>query len=115
MADTALKFSRPDLPSPPDHLQSSGRALWSSTLADWNLQSSELVTLALACECKDRLAEIREQIAAEGILITDPSERKRSNPLLAAEAQIMGVQLRAWKMLDLVERVKPKVGRPSTR
>jgi hypothetical protein len=48
-------------------------------------------------------------------LITDPSERKRSNPLLTAEAQIMGVQLRAWKMLDLVEREKSKVGRPSTR
>ena len=115
MADTALKFTRHDLPSPPDHLQSSGRALWSSTVADWNLQESELVTLATACACADRLAEIREQIEAEGVLITDPSERKRSNPLLAAEAQIMGVQLRAWKMLDLVMREKPKVGRPSTR
>ena len=99
----------------PKHLQAPGRDLWLSTVADWDLLDSELVTLSTACETADRLTEIREAISRDGVVITDPSGRVRSHPLLAAESQCHGVLLRAWGMLDLTERELPKIGRPSTR
>ena len=98
----------------PEHLREFGRELWRSTMADWDLLDSELVTLCTACECLDRLQQIREALDADGIVLEDPSGRKRSHPLLAAEAQTHGVLLRAWGMLALTEREPPKVGRPST-
>lgn len=99
----------------PGHLRDYGRQLWVSTLQDWDLIESERVILLTACECADRLAEIRMALDADGIFITDPSGRKRSHPLLSAESQTHGVLLRAWSMLDLTEREPPKIGRPSTR
>lgn len=99
----------------PEHLQAAGRELWRITLDDWDLFDSELVTLCTACECIDRLEQIRAALDTDGIILTDPSGRKRSHPLLAAESQTHGVLLRAWGMLDLTEREPPKIGRPSTR
>jgi hypothetical protein len=99
----------------PEHLREFGRELWRSTLDDWDLLDAELVTLCTACECLDRLADIRTALDTDGIVITDPSGRQRSHPLLAAESQTHGVLLRAWGMLDLTDREPSKIGRPSTR
>ena len=100
---------------PPVHLRASGCDLWASTLADWDLADSDLVVLTTACECADRLAEIRTAIDEDGVVITDPSGRVRSHPLLAAESQVHGILLRAWNQLDLTDAEPPKVGRPATR
>ena len=101
--------------SPPDHLQLSGRDLWSSTLQEWSLSDADLVLLSTAAECADRLVQIRTALDTDGIVITDPSGRKRSHPLLAAESQVQGILLRAWNQLDLNDAEPPKIGRPSTR
>jgi len=107
-----LKSINPSAQQPPDHLQSAGRSLWLSTLTEWHLSDADLVLLQSAAECADRLVQIREAIAKDGVVITDPSGRKRSHPLLAAEAQVHGVLLRAWGQLDLTDQEPPKVGRP---
>ena len=101
--------------APPAHLQQSGCDLWSSTLIEWQLGDSDLVILTTAAECLDRLALIREALDRDGIMVTDPSGRQRSHPLLAAEAQVHGILLRAWNQLDLDDSEPPKIGRPSTR
>jgi P27 family predicted phage terminase small subunit len=101
--------------SPPEHLQSAGRALWSSTLTEWELESADLVVLATACECADRLVQIRAALDTDGIILTDPSGRKRSHPLMAAESQTQNTLLRAWNQLGLDDSEPPKIGRPATR
>ena len=115
MTDTALKFARPDLPSPPSHLQAPGIALWSSTVAEWDLCEADQLVLAAACESVDRLTEIRDAIARDGVTVTDPSGRIRAHPLMASEAALRGVLLRAWAQLHLDDSEPPKVGRPVTR
>lgn len=107
-----LKFTAPSVQPPPPHLQAAGRELWASTLTEWTLDDAALVLLTTACECADRLVQIRDAIAEDGVVITDPSDRKRSHPLLAAEAQVHGVLLRAWKQLNLTDEQPPKIGRP---
>ena len=100
---------------PPQHLRATGCELWASTLNDWQLDDADLVVLATACECLDRLTDIRAELDKDGIILTDPSGRKRSHPLLAAESQTQGILLRAWNQLDLNDAEPPKVGRPVTR
>jgi hypothetical protein len=63
----------------------------------------------------DRTSGTQPLIDADGVVLVDPSGRKRSHPLMAAESQIRGVLLRAWNQLDLTDDEKPKIGRPSTR
>ena len=108
------KSSTPSVQSSPDHLQASGCDLWTSTLTEWSLTDADIVLLTTACECADRLVQIRDALKQDGIAITDPSGRKRSHPLLAAEAQIQGVLLRAWGQLNLTDAEAPKIGRPMT-
>jgi len=105
----------PSVQKPPAHLQSAGRALWTSTLADWQLDDADLVVLMSACENADRIAEIREALQADGLMLTDPSGRRRAHPLLAAEGQAYSVLLRAWNQLGLNDDEGPKIGRPATR
>jgi phage terminase small subunit len=105
----------PSVQKPPAHLQSAGRALWTSTLADWQLDDSDLVVLQTAAECLDRLGQIRAALDADGIVLTDPSGRQRAHPLLSSESQIRGVLLRAWHQLGLNDDEGPKIGRPVTR
>ena len=105
----------PSTQTPPEHLRSAGRDLWSATLAAWSLTDAELRTLQTACECCDRLQDIREAIDTDGACITDPSGRQRAHPLIASESATQGVLLRAWAMLGLSDEEKPKIGRPPTR
>ena len=109
-----LKFEQ-KIQLPPAHLRAAGCDLWRSTLNDWDLEGADLVVLATACECLDRLEQIRAALDKDGIVLEDPSGRKRSHPLLAAEAQAHGVLLRAWNQLNLTDEEPPRVGRPSTR
>ena len=110
-----LKFTQPSVQVPPSHLQESGGHLWNTTLQDWSLTDADMVVLVTACECADRLALIRAALDADGVMITDPSGRVRSHPLLAAESQVHGILLRAWNQLSLDDDEQPKIGRPSTR
>jgi len=105
----------PSVQKPPAHLQSAGRALWISTLADWQLDDADLTLLQAAAESADRLAEIRTELDRDGLMLTDPSGRKRSHPLLAAEGQAYSILLRAWHQLGLNDDEGPKIGRPATR
>ena len=41
--------------------------------------------LTTACECTDRLVQIRAAMDADGIVLTELSGRKDSHPLIAAE------------------------------
>jgi len=109
-----LKLDQTTTP-PPAHLRAAGCELWASTLNDWDLADSDLVVLTTACECLDRLTDIRAELDMDGIVITDPSGRKRGHPLLAAESQAQGILLRAANQLDLSDDEPPKGGRPVTR
>jgi P27 family predicted phage terminase small subunit len=107
-----LKFSLPGLPLPPDHLQSPGRDLWTATLTEWQLTAADLLVLQLACETVDRLSQIQISIDKAGVTVRDPSGRIRAHPLMAAEAALRGVLLRAWAQLHLDDSEPPKIGRP---
>jgi phage terminase small subunit len=111
----ALKFSSHSVQEPPSHLGESGTNLWKVTLQAWELEDCDMVVLVTACECLDRLADIRAALASDGIVVTDPSGRQRAHPLLASEAQVHGILLRAWKQLALNDSELPKIGRPTTR
>ena len=101
--------------TPPEHLKAAGKYLWTATMDEWALEDSALIVLATSCQCADRLTEIREALDRDGIMITDPSGRQRSHPLLAAESQVHGILLRAWNQLSLDDDEPPKIGRPVTR
>ena len=110
-----LKFCTTTVQTPPKYLKASGKDLWTSTLDEWALSDSDLIVLVTACQCADRLTEIRGALDADGIMVTDPSGRQRSHPLLAAESQVHGILLRAWNQLSLDGDEQPKIGRPVTR
>ena len=109
------RFKPANQKRPPDHLQDAGRHLWTSTLKEWQLTDADLVVLCTAAECADRLVQIRAALDEDGLVIVDPSKRKRSHPLLAAEQQAQNTLLRAWGQLGLDDTEAPKIGRPATR
>jgi hypothetical protein len=79
------KFKLPSQQTQPPYLQAAGRELWASTLREWDLADAHLVVLTTACECTDRLVQIRAAMDADGSVLTELSGRKHSHPLIAAE------------------------------
>ena len=108
------KLETPGNTGIPEGLHKAGQDLWRSTLEEWDLSEAALALLQVACQQADRIAECQQIIAQDGILVTDPSGRKRAHPLLPIEKEASNVLMRAWRMLDLTDEDPPKIGRPST-
>jgi len=87
---------------PPQHLGEPGRALWKSIQRDHEItDGAGLALLTRACECQDRLAQVREQLAADGLLVAGYKKQPRPHPLLAVEAETTRLQLAAIRALGL--------------
>lgn len=91
-----------DPDAPPPHLLASGRELWARLIRDFALRDSAArATLAIACECVDRLTQIREVIDREGATVRDRFQQVKPHPLLAAERDARSGFIAAMKALGL--------------
>lgn len=87
---------------PPQHLGAPGRGLWTSIQRDHDIaDGAGLALLTRACECQDRLAQVRAQLAADGLLVPGYKKQPRPHPLLAVEAETVRLQLAAIRALGL--------------
>lgn len=68
----------------PRGLGVAGRRLWRSVTAVFDLAEHEAAQLEEACRCRDRLVELREVIAIDGLMI-DSSQGRRLHPAIAEE------------------------------
>jgi P27 family predicted phage terminase small subunit len=79
---------------------------------EWEVGRDGLLVLQVALEAYDRLCQARRLIDTEGIIITDPSGRRRAHPALMVEKEARLGLLRAWRQLGLDVEPPGPVGRP---
>jgi P27 family predicted phage terminase small subunit len=88
--------------SPPSHLGLAGRRLWSSITRDYAIDNDALLAhLEIACGALDRLAQCRDVIAKEGLVIETKDGEKVSHPLLKIESaarSAFGAAMRALRL-----------------
>lgn len=66
---------------PPADLAKSGRALWTATLASFELDATELRLLTEACRVADELDTLRDALASSEPLVAGSQGQPRPNPL----------------------------------
>jgi hypothetical protein len=66
-------------------------------------ESGETAGLAELCRVQDRLAQVRETLAAEGLMV-----EKKAHPLASLEVKLSGQFRMLWRTLrlDIAERTK---------
>lgn len=79
------------------------------------METDELVLLQVAMEAWDRAYQARAEVEKDGLLVVDPSGRKRPHPALQIEKDTKLVFLRAWRQLGLDVEPPGPVGRPPGR
>jgi hypothetical protein len=109
---TVVPATPPTYAPPPAGLGKPGTALWHKILGEYVIEDApSLEVLEHACSATDRLAEISESIAEEGLLVQTRAGI-RDNPLLKQELSYRSFVTRVLMRLGLdPEPVKP-VGRP---
>jgi len=100
-------------PEPPEYLSDEACEVWKTLNDEYNFETSDLMLLQTALECYDRLQICRRLIDKEGVLVEDPSGRKRAHPALTAEKEARSGLLQAWRLLALDEEPPGPVGRPA--
>lgn len=68
-------------PRPPAGLRTSGRALWSAVLNDYELDEHEAVILREACRTADSIDALQAVLDAEGVM-SESSQGARTHPAL---------------------------------
>jgi len=101
-------------PAPPKHLSSESRALWTATVADYELEPRHEKTLLVALEALDRLREAQQAIEADGPYPHDRFGQPRAHPALATERDSRVAYLRAMREIGL-DLSEPATSRPPTR
>lgn len=72
---------------PPANLSTETRRLWVRLRGEHVLDDgASLALLAQFCEATDRLRQIQDAIAVEGLTVVGSQGQKRAHPLLAAES-----------------------------
>mgnify|MGYP000890682562 CR=1 FL=1 len=82
-------------PCTPTGLAAAGRRLWTSVLEEFELAEHERAQLAEACFVRDRIAELRARVAADGLMISS-SQGSRLHP---GVAEIRAQQLALARLL----------------
>ncbi|MEK7754510.1 MAG: hypothetical protein AAB654_21475 [Acidobacteriota bacterium] len=87
----------------PRDLQAAGRKLWRELTRAFAFEPGETAGLAELCRVADRLAQVRETLVAEGLVV----EGKR-HPLADLEPKLSGQFRMLWRTLrlDLGEQTK---------
>jgi phage terminase small subunit len=91
---------------PPEHLSEAAKARWRELVGDgrdWDFD--ELVVLTAGLEAFDRLAQARALIDSEGLVIEDPSGRRRVHPAAQIEKESRLAVLRAFRQLKFETEV----------
>ena len=99
--------------APPKDLKAAGKALWCDICAQADSIEGTEPMLAELCRLSDRLAEIRETLKREGLMIVD-----KRHPLVDAEMKCTAQYQRVWRTLGLAEAEPDPVrgkGRPLGR
>lgn len=79
----------------PQGLRKAGRKLWDSVAAEFEMAEHEAAQLEEACRVRDTIAALREQVEADGMMITS-SQGMRLHP---AVTEIRGQQLALARLL----------------
>jgi P27 family predicted phage terminase small subunit len=88
--------------TPPKHLSTDGRKLFSALQKDYHITDPAGVKiLTTLCEASDRARSCRELIAAQGVTVCDKWGQVKPHPLLAAERDSRAQILQAFKVLGL--------------
>jgi hypothetical protein len=85
----------PVSPPPPRGLRAPGKRLWASITADFELAEHELAQLTEACHVRDRIAELRGLVHADGLMLAS-SQGMRLHPGIA---EIRAQQLALARLL----------------
>jgi hypothetical protein len=94
------------IPNPPSHLASAGAAFWREVVSDWELESHGLQILAQAAALLDRIAQARNRIRREGVVV-EGKNGKVANPALSIERQSMRVFSQLIGQLKLEDEPAP--------
>jgi P27 family predicted phage terminase small subunit len=100
---------------PPRHLSKESKKIWQNITEGWVMEMDGLVLLQVALEAWDRIQAARAEVDRDGLIITDPSGRRRPHPGLQIEKDQKLVLLKAWRQLGLDIEPPGAVGRPAGR
>jgi phage terminase small subunit len=90
------------LPGCPSHVKSkAGRKLWRSVVRDYDLEDHQLVVLAEAAMCCDRLEQARASIVAHGIVTMSAARTLKPNPAVNVERDARIALARLLRELQL--------------
>lgn len=87
-----------DVPGPPAHLSSDSKRLWTTLIAEYDLDPAALRVLRLACEALDRCEGARRELAKhKSVTYTDRFNAPRLHPLVSVERD---ARLAAGRLLN---------------
>ena len=69
-------------PRMPSGFKAAGKALWSSTIAEFELSDLELAQLEECCRTRDRIKDLDAAVLADGVMIPS-SQGSRLHPAIA--------------------------------
>lgn len=75
------------IPAAPNGLKASGRRLWRSVLADFDLDGHELLLLLQACRCADRLDLLADEADAHPITVVNAKGDQVAHPAITESRQ----------------------------
>ena len=96
----------------PSDLQAAGRDLWSETLVEYELSSSEKAVLLQACRTLDMIGTMQRRVKRDGIVTTGSMGQVVSHPLVGELRQyraLFSQLIRALDLPDLELPVKPDI------
>jgi phage terminase small subunit len=95
-------------PEAPDHLSEASKGIWSDTLDEFELSSTELAIFRLALEALDRCDLARLELAVSGLVIKDRYGGPRVNPWTVVERDSRLAAARLLKQLGLEAPEPPR-------
>jgi phage terminase small subunit len=100
-------------PTPPEHLSARSRRLWTTTLDTYDLEPTEVETLRMALEARDRAEQARKVLRREGVTFVDRFGTPRLHPAttLERDSRQAWIRLTAALGLPLEDDDAPKLDR----
>lgn len=89
-------------PPAPAHLDAQEKKIWSNVCEDYKIETNAALDILLsACENHQRARLAREQIAIDGMTVTDKFGQSKPHPLLATERDARAAWIAAIKFLGI--------------